>query len=411
MADEIPDETSEEASQAIELIADDDGLAVIGAPGAVERFLDSLGLLSASSDLPLRRVLEVGSEVAHAASDVVENSGRYVKLTRESAERVRQFGLTPTNTPGISHAMIGKRGSIEKWIQIESGPASLLSSPMLLSGVGGLLAQIAKQAEAEELKALLVKMDEKLDDVRRDQRDSKLAKLDRARLEITQAIAVREYGGNQETAWGKVKDESGTLSEVQSSALRALGALADKVEGKGKVGELAKATREIEREASIWLAVLAHCFELQDEFAVLEIDHVLGVAPQEVDGHLRALAETRQQRRDEVVAVTQRLMDRMVRAGAFADGNVLLHFHAARSVVGSVNSTAVMVNGFHAPLGIGTEQGPVVATRWRDALRDPGQLKNAGAEAAEKTAVGLAVAGAAVVVVRKAAKAVNKIRI
>ncbi|MBU4557029.1 MAG: hypothetical protein KJ747_09175 [Actinobacteria bacterium] len=260
MADEIQDK--------IQLIADDDGMAVLGAPGAVERFLDSVGLLSVSTDLQLGRVLEMGSEVAHAASDVATNSGRYVKLTRESAERVRELGLTKTKTPGISHAMIGDPGSIKKWIQIENGAGSLSTNPVLLSGIGGLMMQLAKQAEADELKALLLRMDEKLDDARRDERDKKLAKMDRATLAIKEAMTIREHGGNGETAWGKVEAESGTLFEVQALALRSLRALADKVEGKKKVGELAKATRGIEWQVSIWLEVLARCFQLQDEFAV-----------------------------------------------------------------------------------------------------------------------------------------------
>lgn len=393
MADEIPDETSEEASEAIELIADDDGLAVIGARGAVERFLDSLGLLSASRDLQIGRVLDVGSEVVNAASDVAENSGRYVKLTRESAERVRQLGLTPTKTPGISHAMIGKRGSIEKWIQIESGSGTLLTNPALLSGVGGLMMQLARQSEADELKALLLRIDEKLDDLRRNERDKVLAKADRAALAIKEAMTIREHDGNTETAWGKVEAESGTLFEVQARALRSLRALADKVEGKKKVGELAKAAQDVEREVSIWLAVLARCFQLQDEFAVLEIDHVLETAPGDVGGHRRALFEAQRERRKDVVMTTGHLIDRMRRAGAIADSNVLLHLPAARRVVDSFNSSAEIMDEFHAPLGIEAERGPIVPTLWMDAVRDPKQLKNAGIEAGTvmlKTIAGVA---------------------
>jgi hypothetical protein len=385
VADEIPDDSPDETTEQIELIEDDDGLAVIGAPGAVERFLDSIGLLAVSTDLRLGRVLEIGSDVAQAASDVAENSGRYVKLTRESAERVREFGWMKTKTPGISHAMIGDPGSIEKWIQIESGSGSLLTNPALLSGVGGLMMQLAKQAEADELKALLVRMDEKLDDARRNERDKVLAKMDRSSLAIKEAMTIRDHGGNTETAWGKVEAESGTLFEVQALALRALRALADKVDGKKKVGELAKAARVIEREVSIWLAVLARCFQLQDEFAVLEIDHVLETAPGDVGGHRRALFEAQRERRKDTVMTTGDLLDRMRRAGAIADSNVLLHLPAARAVVDSFNASAEIMDEFHAPLGIEAERGPMVPTPWMDALRDPQQLKNAGIEAGTNT--------------------------
>lgn len=403
MADEIPDETPEEATEAIELIADDDGLAVIGAPGAVERFLDSLGLLPESKDLQLGRVFEVGAGVAQAASEVAENSGRYVKLTKESAERVREFGLMKTKTPGISHAMIGDPGSIEKWIQIEGGAGSLLTNPALLSGVGGLMMQLAKQSEADELKALLLRMDEKLDDLRRKERDKILAKADRAALAIKEAMTIREHGGNRETAWGKVETESGTLFEVQALALRSLRALADKVKGKQKVGELAKVAGEVEREVSIWLAVLARCFQLQDEFAVLEIDHVLEAAPGDVGGHRRALFEAQRERRKDVVMTTGHLVDRMKRAGAIADSNVLLHLPAARRVVDSFNASSEIMDEFHVPLGIEVESGrPMEPTSWLDAVRDPQQLKNAGIEAGTvtlKTAVAV-VAMAAVYVAK-----------
>jgi hypothetical protein len=125
----------------IELISDGDGLAVIGNPTAVERFLDSVGLLSLSKDLGLDRlgsVLNAGAGVAQTASEIAVNSGRYVRLTKESARLVDEFGLMSTKTPGVSHAMVGKPGSISRWLQIENGPGSFVTDPELLSGAAGI---------------------------------------------------------------------------------------------------------------------------------------------------------------------------------------------------------------------------------------------------------------------------------
>ncbi len=77
----------------------------------------------------------------------------------------------------------------------------------------------------------------------------------------------------------------------------------------------------------------------------------------------------------------------MDQAGAVADSNVLLHVRKARAVVESVNSIAVIVDEFHAPLGIEAERRSMEATRWWDAFRDPGQLKNAGVEARTKAVI------------------------
>lgn len=62
----------------IQLIRDGDGLAVIGDPTAVERFLVSEGLSLEALDLPrLRTVLSTGASTAQAGSEVAANSGRW----------------------------------------------------------------------------------------------------------------------------------------------------------------------------------------------------------------------------------------------------------------------------------------------------------------------------------------------
>lgn len=188
-------------TDAIELICDGEGLAVLGDPTAVNRFLDSEGLRTQSQELRLERLgpaLETGSNIAELVSDIYANTGRYVRLTKESAEDVRRFGLMPTSVRGISHAMIGEPGSISKWIQVEDGPASLLMNPAVLSGVAGIMAQIARQQEVRALKEFLVSIDGKLDDLRRGQRDRILAKMDRAVFVISEAMIIRERGGDRE---------------------------------------------------------------------------------------------------------------------------------------------------------------------------------------------------------------------
>ncbi len=312
----------------------------------------------------------------------------------------------PTKTKGVSHAMLGQTGKKSlKWLQVEDGPAALLTNPAVLSGIGGLMSQLAQQAEAQELKALLLRIDEKLDDVRRAQRDAVLAKMHGAAAAIEEATTIRQHGGDPNTLWAKVSGASQTIHEVQSQALLELAGLASKVEGKTKTGDLKKAAREIEREIAVQLAVLGRCFELQDKFKVIELDHVLATAPENLEGHRLGVLESLHQRRGAVLDCTERLMDRMDRAGGIANENILLHARAARSVVDSLNSTADLVDEFHAPLGIDSTREVLHATPWREALRDPEQLKTAGAEAGQKAVA----AGTVVVVVAGAgAKLVSK---
>ncbi len=394
----------------IELVGDDDGVVVVGDRSAIERFLDHAGLLTWARDFDLGKLsnaMNAGADVLTTVSGVVEQSAMYLKLTPESAKRLKDAGgLMKTKTKGVSHAMLGETGQTSlKWLQVEDGTASLLTNPAVLSVMGGLLSQFAQQAEAQELRALLIDIDEKLDDVRRAQRDAVLARMKRAGEAIKEAMTLREHGGDPRTLWDKVSGESSTILNVQEEVLLALRALGAKVDGKRTPGELKKVAQEIEREVSVHLAVLARCFELHDEFRVVELDHVLATAPENLEGHRRGLAAARDERRAGVLDHTSRLMAQMDAAGGIANENIILHARAARSVVDSLNSTAEVVDDFRALFGVECDRDVLRATPWREAFRDPQQRKAAGKEVGQKALIGFGVAGA---VVLPAAVALSK---
>lgn len=397
-----------EMTDEIELIGDGDGVVVVGNASAIERFLDHVSLRPHAEQFDLARVTSVlksGADLAETAAGIAEQSALYLKLTPESAKKIQEAGgLMKTKVKGVSHAMVGETGKDTLgWLQVEDGPASLLTNPAVLSGVGGIMTQLAQQSEAQELKELFERIDEKLDDVRRAQRDHVLAKMDAAAEAIEEAMTIHRHGGDPATLWDKVSGASETLHEVQNEALRALGALAEKVEGKSKPGELMKAAREVERDVAIQLAVLARCFELQDEFSVIELDHVLATSPKRLDGHRRGVRKAREVRRAKVLKRTEGLMSQMDRAGTVAMENVLLHAAKARGVINALNTTATIVDDFHAPLGINLERDELRSIRWAEALRDPQQLKKAGFEVGQKAVMvggAAAVAALSVVTVR-----------
>jgi hypothetical protein len=113
-----------EMDNEIELISDGEGLAVLGEPTAVERFLRSAGCWVESKEIDVRRLkslLGLGSDVVQTASDVAAGSGRWIKLTEESARLVKEHGLMETKTPGVRHVMVGTPGDIRNWLQAEGG--------------------------------------------------------------------------------------------------------------------------------------------------------------------------------------------------------------------------------------------------------------------------------------------------
>ncbi|MDO4243545.1 MAG: hypothetical protein Q4C85_07280 [Actinomyces sp.] len=366
----------------VELVQDSEGLAVVGERGAVKRFLEHAGLWAASQDLEgLGSVLDIAPGVAEAALSASSTAGRYVKLTEESARDIRELGLVPTKTDGVSYAMVGQRGSITKWVRIETGVTARLTNPAILSGAAGIMAQIARQQEMEELRQLIKSIDGKLDDVRRRQRDEVLAKMDGARCAIDEAVALSEGGGDRETAWRKVENTKETVFNVEADALRAIGVLSDKVDKDASARTLRTTTEEVAKEVAVWLAVLAACFQLEDQHAVLELDHVRATAPSKLDAHRLSLDAARCDRRDKIVKMTAQLMRRLDEAGGVAGEKVVLHWKEAQAVVDSVNAVGAEIEQFYAPLGVEPQRVPLTAPGWREALRDPQQRRKAREEA------------------------------
>ncbi len=355
----------------VELISDGDGLAVIGNPTAVERFMASAGLSSNAGSPRLGAAFSAGASVAQTGSEIAANSGRWVKLTEESAQTVKKFGLMDTKTPGVSHAMVGQPGDIKQWIQIGKSPGSMVVNPAMLAAAAGIMAQIAMQQQMDAITDYLATIDEKLDDVLRAQTNQVLARLDGVDLAVREAMSVREAVGRvSEVTWSKLQNSAQTIHETQGYALRQLGDLADKIEEKNKVGDLAETAKEAEAEVQKWLVVLARCFELHDAVGVLELDRVLDASPDELDRHRLGLKSARRDRLELLSHRTERLLGRMNAAVGIANSKVLFNPKQSPAVVKSSNHVAAEVHEFHELLGIESGRESSEARPWADAAAE-----------------------------------------
>lgn len=369
----------------IELVSDGEGVAIFGPQTAVERFVDSMGLSKVDSTT-IRSTVGKGASVAQTGAEIAATSGRWVKLTEQSAQAVRQFGLTPTKTPGISHAMVGDPGNIKQWVQITSSPGAMLTNPAVLAGAAGLMAQIAMQQQMDAIMDYLAVIDEKLDSVLRSQTNQVLARLDGVDLAIREAMSVRDAVGRvSEITWSKVQNSAQLIHETQGYALRQLSDLADKVEEKQRINDLAAIAKDAEAEVQKWLVVLARCFELQDAVGVLELDRVLDASPDELDSHRLGLAAARRDQLERMSAATEYLLARMNAAVTKANSKVLFNPKQSPAVVTSTNNVAVEVQGFHELLGIEPAGESHEARRWKEAASERwSQTRATGAQGVDK---------------------------
>lgn len=356
----------------IHLISDGDGLAVIGEQAAVDRFLASEGL--AGRDLGLERlgsVLSTGAAAAQAGSGIAAGSGRWVKLTEESARALKKYPLMKGSKSDLSRAVLTENGKIKGLLELANTHGSLLSNPAVLAGAAGVMAQLAMQQTMDEITDYLATIDEKVDDVLRAQKDAVLADMIGLDFVFEETMMIREQVGRvSEVTWSKVQATSVTIARTQAYALRQLDALAEKMERKTKLGDLARTSKDAEARTREWLAVLARCFQLQETLAVLELDRVLVASPEELDQHRLALRTARQNRRNLISRSTERLMARMDAAAGTANTKVLLHPRDSRSVVQASNDVAVAVVDFHARLGIERDRESLEARRWVEAAAD-----------------------------------------
>lgn len=360
----------------IELVSDGEGVAIFGHPSEVELFLSTAGVTS--KEIALRSsfgaALNAGSGVAQAGSQIAANSGRWVKLTEESAKALKLGKAMKGSSDGVSRAIATtSKGKVTKILEfVKPGSVgSMLTNPAMLAGAAGIMAQLAMQQTMEEITEYLKVIDEKVDDILLAQKNAEIAKMIGVGMVIDDAMFKREHVGRvSEVTWSNLHGAAQTIATTQAYALLQLDALAKKMEKKSKVGDLAKHSGTAEETVEDCLAVLARCFQLQDGLDILELDRVLDSSPDDVDRHRTALRAARTKRRDDISKSTTRLLSRMDAAAAGANEQVLLHPLKAGRVVRSGNEVADDVLLFYEKLGIDGDRSAIEAKPWREAVGD-----------------------------------------
>lgn len=368
----------------IQLIQDDDGIAVIGEPGLVERFCSSLALTDKTPVRELNSRMAGASGLLQAGSTIAENSGRWMKLTEESAAAAKKFNMMTNSATGNRHAtLLAQNGGIAKNLQFVSGPGSTLTNPAVLTGGAAVMTQLAMQQMIEEITDYLESIDRKVDAVLRNQAAAVVSDLYGAKDVIDRAYRLRENSGRiSAVTWSTVQNTPSTIARTRRYALDQLSQLTSKIEDEADLGDLASLMSAAEESVREWLTLLARCVQLQEKFDVLQVDRVLAENPSEVEQHRTDLRKDREHRRDEISDVTTAFLGRMDAAAQRANDKVLLHPFPSRRVVQSRNQIVTGVVSFQESLGLLSAAEAVEARRWRSAV---GEAKDAAIAGAVKT--------------------------
>ena len=143
--------------QEIQLISDGDGVAVIGDPTAVDLFLSSANL--SSKELPLGKLgsaarsggaARAGSAALETGAEIAANSGRWLKLTEESANALKLGTAMKGSAEGVSRAIVTDNGKISSILEFAKAPAAMATNPAAATG-DGLAAALRAGAKVRDL--------------------------------------------------------------------------------------------------------------------------------------------------------------------------------------------------------------------------------------------------------------------
>ncbi|GAB3283140.1 hypothetical protein [Kineosporia babensis] len=348
-------------SDELERINDGEGLAVVGPPSVVDRLLREAGLLAKSVDLGLSRLGDLlghGSTVIQGMAEISANSGRYLKIDAETAERIAKFGLIKTDTPGVSWAMIGSPGDIASWIKVQTDVGSLLTNPAVLGGISGMMDQAASQQQLKEIAAALARLDEKVDTILKRQDDAVLSDLIGVGAALDLETRIRNESLKvSDSAWATVsqslqKVEAGRaiaqsrIHECTERWAKAAGASSIGWSGFGTAKQLTKELEAEEKALRNWLAVLIRCAEMDHKFFLLRLERALAEAPEHVEGCRRAIAEHQTEREAALAENISKSFENVNTARQKANAWMILDRTRSLVVIESANRLAAELDQF-----------------------------------------------------------------
>lgn len=232
--------------QSVTIIQDEQGITFLGDAGAIDLWLKDEGFNSKAFKAKAVQTVSMASKGAQKASDAMVESGRWVKLTKESAELVAKYGTNGKKGNLFSGVARRKNGNIVKHLQFTKADQL---NPAMLTGISGVMAQMALEQAVSEITDYLKEIDAKLDDLLRDQKDQTVSKLAGISHMIDETMLIyQQVGSISETTWSKVSGCPQDIATIQAYAIAKIKGLTEKVEREQDPKQVRPLTQQIRQE-------------------------------------------------------------------------------------------------------------------------------------------------------------------
>lgn len=330
---------------AINVVEDEQGLLFLGDPTQIKSWLDERGLASHEFTAKAAGMVRGAAKVVESTSGA---SGRWVKLTKESAELVKKYGKAGGLQPGVVQK---SNGQIVKWLKFEN--PSQLFSPAMATGIAGMMTQMAMEQAIQDITNYLARIDDKVTDLLRDQKDRVVADLMGAAFEVDEAAAIRsKTGALSDTAWTKLAPCAQTTTVALAYALTKLQGIAEKLVKPGSIEDLSRLAESAKDDVPAWLAVIAHAIKTRDRLSVVELERAFAETPDFLEKHREGIVEARKDRLGKVRGGIESFQAALEQAADRARGEKLLHPFAVDKALTIFDALMEQTGAFSHCLGI-----------------------------------------------------------
>ena len=386
-----PDDT-----QSVTIIQDEQGIVFLGDAGTIDLWLKDEGFDSKAFKAKAVQTISSASKGAQAAGNAMAESGRWVKLTKESAELVAKYGKTCKKGPFQAGVVRQPNGRIIKHLKFTQ-PGQL--NPALLTGVSGVMAQMALEQAVSEITDYLKEIDAKLDDLLRDQKDQTVSKLAGISHMIDETMFIyQQVGSISATTWSKMSGCPQDIATIQAYAIAKIKGLTEKVEREQDPKQVRPLTQQIRQEIHQWLGMLASAVRMQDQVSCIELARVCQEEPEQLEAYKKGIVLARNKRLAEIEQSLNALGRQLETKAGIVSGKVLLNPYSSPHAIANIESITSDLNAFASTLQLEhihlrVEDGPTWIEAAGKAVDDTGKtLQNAG----QKTAHAVQDAGNAI---------------
>ena len=368
--------------QSVTIIQDEQGITFLGDAGAIDLWLKDEGFNSKAFKAKAVQTVSMASKGAQKASDAMVESGRWVKLTKESAELVAKYGTNGKKGNLFSGVARRKNGNIVKHLQFTKADQL---NPAMLTGISGVMAQMALEQAVSEITDYLKEIDAKLDDLLRDQKDQTVSKLAGISHMIDETMLIyQQVGSISETTWSKVSGCPQDIATIQAYAIAKIKGLTEKVEREQDPKQVRPLTQQIRQ----WLGMLASAVKMQDQVSCIELARVCQEEPEQLEAHKKGVVLARNKRLEEIEQSLNALGRQLETKVGIVGGKVLLNPYSSPHAIANIESITGDLNTFASTLQLEhihlhVEDGPTWIQAAGKAVDDTGKaLQNAGQQTA-----------------------------